>query len=469
MNSTETSLRQRLERLTFAQQRHLAGRLQQPGDPQELVAVVVQDGSVDAASLRPRLAMTLPAHMLPARIHVADRLPRTPNGKVDYAALGTRIGSESLVRPAAARSNAAPKAPPSEGIIAEIWSALLGGAQVSPDDDFFALGGHSFLVLRMVRKIEERTGKRVAPAVVFRFPTVAALARYIDRDSDGVDASELQHVFPLTDPAGVRSRSPFFFSQPEGFRGLLDGALDGARALYGIRGIEPHPDGYDRRWKSMRDLAGEVLAEIRRVQPEPPYAIGGYSFGALVAFEIACLLQQQSLAVERLLIIEPSPQVCFRFGKVPVMLWESPEPVATLSWRRAAWLWVKESHFLRAACYRKLGRLAFKDARRVLRTRVARKRRAAGQEIPMACLKAEAASERMRLYREHCRTPYHGPVTFFGTHTSLARFDRDWAPVLRGENVMVELPGSHLTFLSSEHHALLRQPLRHALLPDAPS
>jgi thioesterase domain-containing protein len=467
MESNHTVLRQRLERLSAGQRNALAARLHAPGDEQELAAFVTTNATIDAAGIRSMLAEDAPAHLIPARVHVVESLPRTPNGKLDHRGL-VHLDAMQAVNSASPVIRSA-TATATETMLCRVWSELLGEKDIASADDFFAMGGHSFLILRMVQAIEKEIGRRIAPAVVFRFPVLSALARYLDWEvdaSEGLDSRDLKHVFPLVHASSGR---PLFFVQPEGFRDLLDSALDGCRPLFGIRGLEPDSAGVCNRWNTMRDLAVEIVDEIRRVQPHPPYAIGGFSFGALMAFEIACLLEERSMEVERLVMFEPSPQVVYRFGALPVMIWESTESVDSLSPARAAWLWAKESHPFCRSCYRKLRRLAGKDIRRWWLAREARKLRATGGEVPMKLLKAEASAERFRLYRNHRRKSFDGRVSFFGSPSSLASFERDWEPVLRGERQLFALPGTHLTFLQPEHRPALRGPLQNVLTGLQPS
>ena len=137
--------------------------------------VVTRGGPSPAAELRELLARQLPDYMVPARITVLERIPRTPNGKLDRRALaGTR--------PAAPAGGPEPVAPVGETELrlARLWCETLGLEQVGVDRNFFDLGGHSLLVVRLLRRMGEVTSRRVGLTDLFRFPTIRSLARFLN-------------------------------------------------------------------------------------------------------------------------------------------------------------------------------------------------------------------------------------------------------------------------------------------------
>jgi amino acid adenylation domain-containing protein len=115
-----------------------------------LVAYVV--GTAEPAAVRAYLMQRLPAALVPATFVAMDRLPMTPNGKVDHRA---------LPEPAAARPAEGHDAPPEERwerIVADVWAEVLGQRPASTADDFFALGGTSYGLLRVADAFAERYG-----------------------------------------------------------------------------------------------------------------------------------------------------------------------------------------------------------------------------------------------------------------------------------------------------------------------
>ncbi|CAG7594918.1 Dimodular nonribosomal peptide synthase [Paenibacillus solanacearum] len=141
------------------------------GDPR-LVAYFVANESVDPAALRDHMAAALPDYMVPSAFVAMERLPQTPNGKLDRKALpAPHYLAGSPVR--AART-------PQEEWLCELFAEVLGLPKVGIDDDFFDMGGHSLLAGRLVSRIREGLQVELGIASLFEAPTVAGLAKRID-------------------------------------------------------------------------------------------------------------------------------------------------------------------------------------------------------------------------------------------------------------------------------------------------
>ncbi|MET3439249.1 amino acid adenylation domain-containing protein, partial [Sphingomonas sp. 1185] len=150
--------------------------------------VAEQDGDADPAMLRAYLAKQLPDYMVPFALVPLDALPLTPNGKVDLRALPL----PSLLASAPGRKPRTER----EGILAGLFSEILGSGPVGIDDDFFALGGHSLLATRLVSRIRSTLQVEIGIRAVFDAPTVAGLAERL-----GVAGGARQVLAPTTRPA----------------------------------------------------------------------------------------------------------------------------------------------------------------------------------------------------------------------------------------------------------------------------
>jgi natural product biosynthesis luciferase-like monooxygenase protein len=146
----------------------------------QLVGYVVGT-DVDEDALRRALALVLPDIMVPARIVEVARMPLTPNKKIDRKALpapAARATQQTAVQAPVGNTQAA---------IAQVWSALLGVADIRASDNFFALGGHSLLAVQAHRDIRAALGADgLGITDIFRFPTLEGLAAHLDKQAGGV-------------------------------------------------------------------------------------------------------------------------------------------------------------------------------------------------------------------------------------------------------------------------------------------
>jgi amino acid adenylation domain-containing protein len=153
-----------------------------PGDAKRILAWIVPREGMEApgaSDLRAFLRDRLPEPLLPAAFVPVDNLPLTPSGKVDRRA---------LPEPAETRPDDVAYAEPQSALertIAEIYRDLLRVGRVGLHDNFFDLGGHSLLIVRAHQKLKEALGKEIAVLDLFRFPTVAALARHLGGEETG--------------------------------------------------------------------------------------------------------------------------------------------------------------------------------------------------------------------------------------------------------------------------------------------
>ena len=152
---------------------------QRPGD-KRLVAYLVLDEAEPPSSseIRTFLGDRLPEYMVPSRYVLLATLPLTPNGKVDRAALPAPDGE----RPELSAEYVAPR-DDRERELAALWAEVLGVERVGVDDNFFDLGGHSLLLVRLHERLRERFGHDLPIVELFAHPTVGALARRLSRDA----------------------------------------------------------------------------------------------------------------------------------------------------------------------------------------------------------------------------------------------------------------------------------------------
>ncbi|WP_420130066.1 amino acid adenylation domain-containing protein [Longimicrobium sp.] len=146
-------------------------REDQPGE-HRLVAYVV--GEVNAHEMREFLASSLPEHMIPSAFVVLDRLPLTPNGKLDVKALPAPELASSSAEYVAPRTEV-------EGALAGLWAEVLRVERVGVTDDFFGLGGHSLLIMRLIARVQDAFGLELSIRTVFATPTLEGMAAEVER------------------------------------------------------------------------------------------------------------------------------------------------------------------------------------------------------------------------------------------------------------------------------------------------
>jgi amino acid adenylation domain-containing protein len=140
---------------------------------ERLIAYVVASDPVDAAAVRHDLAEVLPAYMVPAAVVTLDALPKTSSGKLDRAALPAPVLT--------GHDRTAPR-DGQEKALAEIWSEVLGVADIGVHQDFFAIGGHSLLATKIVVRVNDRFGVELPLSTVFRHPTIAGLSAALEAE-----------------------------------------------------------------------------------------------------------------------------------------------------------------------------------------------------------------------------------------------------------------------------------------------
>ncbi|WP_226362198.1 non-ribosomal peptide synthetase [Pseudonocardia sp. ICBG1142] len=197
----------------------------------------------DADRLRSSLSRVLPGYMIPARFLVHDTFPRTPNGKLDRAALATSgrpaVGAH---QPATTDALSDDDAGPTARLIASVLADVLGRDTVGVHEDFFAMGGDSLRAVQIVLRLNEQLATEVPINSLFEVRTVYGLARILDSGADATpmpspaagDEARLSAaqwrlwLRHRADPENTADGSAVVVRLPGPFdRAALDTALDG--------------------------------------------------------------------------------------------------------------------------------------------------------------------------------------------------------------------------------------------------
>jgi thioesterase domain-containing protein len=268
---------------------------------QRLIAFVAsQEGeSLRLDVLRRFLRERLPRPMIPARFQRVDSLPRTVSGKVERQSLTDFVPdeaetSEGHVRP---RDDL-------EEQLAAIWEELLQVRPIGITDDFFDLGGHSLLVVRLVAQIEVRFGRTLVLSDLLKGATIEELAATLREPVRTRQGSGPVHL------GGSETGQPLALVHPIGggvlcYRDLAH-CLDGKHAVIGLQAAGHEGDAQPET--DLVNMASRHLETLRAAHIEEPYVLGGWSMGGVVAFEMARQLVEAG---------HTAPLVCLVDSSVP--------------------------------------------------------------------------------------------------------------------------------------------------------
>ncbi|WP_333846542.1 type I polyketide synthase [Phaeobacter italicus] len=264
-------------------------------------------------ALRRALATDL-SQVVVSSLHLPDLI-----AEADQPPKAQATTDQSFARPQLDTDYIAPRNAVEEDIAAQ-FARLLGVSQIGVEDSFFDLGGHSLIAVRLFAQIKRTFGVDLAISTLFEAPSVAKLAEIIiartggglttDASSDD-DAGSTQaaarhtHLVQLH-PGDGTGRRPFFL-----VAGMFGNVLNlrhlalmvgKDRPVYGLqaKGLIGEEAPHDR----LDDAARDYLAEIRSVQPEGPYLLGGFSGGGLTAYEMAQQLKQAGEETAALILLD---------------------------------------------------------------------------------------------------------------------------------------------------------------------
>ena len=272
--------------------RNVAARLWPGQDGPRLVAYVV--GGNDKHALRGWARERLPHWMVPEDFVFLAGLPLRGTGKID---------TDALPAPQANTAHPAPRAMSTdETRVAQAMAAVLNRVEVDPDEDFFSLGGNSLRAIQFLGRLESDFGRRIAASDFWQLPTARHAARLLALPVVVDSPVELEI---LDRGAGG---APLFFAHS------IAGSSVYARVylpylrrpgpVYGLRMAKTRI-GLP---KTLEALASAYLQAMRAVQPEGPYHLAGYSFGAHLVFEIARQLLEAREGVGLLSVIDSTPR-----------------------------------------------------------------------------------------------------------------------------------------------------------------
>ncbi len=486
------------------------------------------------------LRSKLPGHLVPASLLVLETLPLNANGKID---------TRALPETDAFATEPDPDRPPTatETELSAIWRELLRRSEIGLDDDFFCLGGHSLLGMKMLVRIQKRFGLALPLAVLLRAPSVRRLAALIDQRSGTGQASDgsannlseggrfassatasqgsgtcersdedaashgpeptpsTPEETPLPIPEASETSAPSdresskpvetplrkggihlvpapaalpgelaettVAIQPKGdlpplfavhggdggilFYGELAERLGEQRPFYAfeapaLTATSPIPD------ESVEETAANYLAELRKVQPSGPYHLCGYSFGGVVAYEMARQLAAEGERIEFLGLVDTeNPAVQAR----KLSLGE-----------RLAVNWNKRS-LADKGVIEKVGRIGMRIGTGLAYRLYFEAENAVARTLPQA--KGAGWLRQVQLRKAHEKAmesyipgPFAGRLTLFRAMVGGDKFeigeDYGWEELV-DELDLIDIPGNHISVFHKENIDAIAEAFRRAL------
>jgi aspartate racemase len=413
------------------QQTVVTAREDNPGD-KRLVAYIVLDPeqTLTTDELRRFLKQKLPDYMVPSAFVFLDTLPLTPNGKIDRRALP----APEQLRQEQEETFVAPR-DELELQLTKIWEKVLGVQPISVRANFFDLGGHSLLAARLFAQIEKNLDRNLPLATLFQAPTVEQLANIFRQKEWSTPWSSLVAIqpdgskLPLFCVPGIGGNVLYFrdlachlgLEQP--FYGLQSHGLDGKQAPY----------------TQIEDMAAHNIKEIRTLQPDGPYFLGGHSFGFIVAFEMAKQLYDQGQKVGLLASFDSM----------------GPNLRTSTIYHR---IYVHLSNLSQLELKEKLA-YVWKKVRQRFDTPL--------DKSPQSLGRREVLEANLHASRNYIPQAYPGRVTLFQARLRSPRVYSDpqggWGEAALGGVEVYEVPGDHTSVIEEPHVRVLAEKLKACL------
>ena len=425
--------------------------------------------------LRAFLTEKLPDYMIPSAFTYLDSLPLT-NGKLDRTALPKPSGK----RPEFSQPFVAPRSEVEQELV-RIWEEVLDVRAIGIDDNFFDLGGHSLLGVRIMTSIRNEFGVDLGVQTLFEAPTISQMGTQVvlELDEQALRHAEKRKFFYLVELQCGKGKTPVFFfpggggSEPEFFvYAPLVRRVGPEYPFYALRA--KGADGVSAPHRSVEEMASAYIEEIQSIQPHGPYRLVGECAGGVTAYETARQLRAKGEPVGLLALIDVMRPTLGKY--ISFRLFRVPEPLRT-GWNyyivRTKYHWEE----LRNLRWRE--RLAY-----VLNQATETPRSDAQPQsanVPTAILQTETSvamrrhvlrirENYRRTVRLHRPQPYEGKIEILVSER-LHRHDPTlgWNKLARKGLQIHPLPGDHWTYIR-DHTETAAEQLRKCLqLADAES
>lgn len=229
----------------------------------------------------------LPAYMIPSYVVFLEKMPLTPNNKIDRKNLPKPskdlIAGSTQVKPAVTRT---------EKIILEIWNNVLKRNISGVNQNFFESGGNSILAMKLISEIETHTGVRLPLSIMFENTTIEKISGIVEKEKSLSWKS-------LVAIKKTGNKQPLYIIHGAGLNLLLFNTLkelmDVDQPIYGLQASGL--DGKTEPLKTVEDMASHYISEITEFDKSGVYSVAGVSFGGIIAYEMAKQFTEKGLKV----------------------------------------------------------------------------------------------------------------------------------------------------------------------------
>ncbi len=381
-----------------------------------------------------------------------ESLPLSPMGKIDQRALPPNEFKREAEKGFAAPSNEL------ELKLAKIWEEVLNVRPIGTDENFFELGGHSLMAVRLFARVEKAFGRNLPLATLFQAPTVKQLARVLHDEGWRAAWSSLVMIQPGS------AHTPFFCVHAAGGNVLeyhdLARLLGPDQPFYGFqsRGLDVQSESHT----NIKEMAAHYLKEMREIQPEGPYLLGGRSSGGTIAFEMACQLEAIGEKVALLALLDTYPAGYFK------LLPGSASLGQCLGRRAKKWqthllnlraltigdkvrYLLNKLHYAPAKAKHKIYRRAYKLYKKF------------GRPLPPVLQNIEEIN--FVAVKDYEPQVYSGDATLFLASDLTSDYDLHdgWKELVRGNIEAHEIPGDHINMIKEPHVGALAEKLRECI------
>ncbi len=246
-------------------------------------------------NIKNALIKSLPFYMQPDHYETIDEIQLTSNGKIDLSSLPKPNFEYRILQPEYMLPRSA-----IEDAICKVFIDILGTNRVGINDSFFSIGGNSILVVRLMIRINSAFNTNVTVKDLYKHSNVSALSKFILSLSTRSLASNIINICDST------SDKCLFLIHPSSSLSVcytgLHSYLDSSFGVYVIN--NPHFGNEEKSFQSVEKMAEDYCKAIQSIKKSGPYYLGGWSFGGLVAYEVAKKLQEKGEEVLNVILID---------------------------------------------------------------------------------------------------------------------------------------------------------------------